>query len=112
MDGEKGSSEFNLQEFGNRIGNCRRESGLSQMQLASLINISNNHLSNIENGKSIPSLSTFIAICNALQISADYLIHGEKYPLDHRIAEKLSRKSIKQKDQILRIIDTFPDNNG
>lgn len=35
---------------------------------------SNYHISNIENGYSVPSIETFAKICNALNISPDYLL--------------------------------------
>lgn len=39
-------------------------------------NLSNNHISNIENGYSVPSIETFAKICNALNITPDYLLLG------------------------------------
>lgn len=35
---------------------------------------SNYHISNIENGYSVPSIETFAKICNALNITPDYLL--------------------------------------
>lgn len=109
MDNETEYTDFDLREFGKRISNCRRESDISQKQLALMIRVSNNHLSNIENGKSAPSFLTFLAICRALNVSPSYLVYGTSFSLDSFIAEKIEHKSNKDKDIISNIIDAFPD---
>lgn len=98
-----------LKEIGNRISMCRQKSEIPQKELAAQVNISNNHLSNIENGKSAPSITTFLAICKALNVSPSYLISGSLYLLDDEIAEKISRKSLTDKAIISQILDAFPD---
>ncbi len=62
--------------LGKRIAQRRRELGLKQCTLAEKSGISNNYLSNIENGRSIPSLETFADICIALSITPDFLLLG------------------------------------
>ena len=62
--------------LGKRISQRRHELGLKQCTLAEKSGISNNYLSNIENGRSIPSLETFFDICIALSITPDYLLLG------------------------------------
>ena len=66
--------DFNM--LGKRIAQRRHELGLKQCVLAEKSGISNNYLSNIENGRSIPSLETFSDICIALSITPDYLLLG------------------------------------
>lgn len=63
-------------KLGRRISQRRHEQGLKQCVVAEKSLISNNYLSNIENGKSIPSLETFINICNALSTTPDYFLIG------------------------------------
>ena len=101
--------EFNLKEFGKRVFRCRKDADISQKQLASMIHISNNHLSNIENGKSAPSFFTFLSICAALGVSPSYLIDGTVYALDEEIIEKIKRKSDDDRIIISKIIDAFPE---
>ena len=62
--------------LGKRIAQRRHEMGLKQSVVAEKAGISNNYLSNIENGKSIPSLETFAYICIALSTTPDYLLLG------------------------------------
>lgn len=62
--------------MGQRIAERRGYLKIKQHQLAEQLGISNNHLSSIERGKEKPSLDLFIDICNALQVTPDYLIMG------------------------------------
>lgn len=47
---------------GKMMGSYRRKEKISQKELAKAVGISNNYLSNIENGYTIPSLETFTYI--------------------------------------------------
>lgn len=62
--------------LGRRISQRRHELGFKQCIVAEKAGISNNYLSNIENGKSIPSLETFADICLALSATPDYFLLG------------------------------------
>ena len=68
--------KINFELLGKRISQRRHELGLKQCVLAEKSGISNNYLSNIENGRSIPSLETFSDICMALSITPDCLLLG------------------------------------
>ncbi len=99
-----------LKPIGKRISQCRRDKELTQKELASLINISNNHLSNIENGKTAPGFDTFIDICSVLKADAAYIIGGEIYSdINEEIIKKLQRCSDENKIRISRILDAFVD---
>ncbi len=47
---------------------------MTQEYLAELVDVSPNHISVIERGVKIPRLDTFVAIANALGVSADELL--------------------------------------
>ncbi len=66
--------DFNI--LGKHIAQRRHELGLKQCVVAEKAGISNNYLSNIENGKSIPSLQSFSDICIALSTTPDYFLLG------------------------------------
>ena len=55
--------DYNYTEMGNRIKLRRQELKIKQYELASSINISENHMSSIERGCEKPSMDKFIAIC-------------------------------------------------
>lgn len=59
---------------GQRIKAAREKKNLTQEDLAALVNISTNHISIIERGSKVPRVDTFVAIANALDVSADSLL--------------------------------------
>lgn len=59
---------------GQRIKAAREKKGLTQEELAALIDISPTHISVIERGTKIPRLDTFVAIANVLEMSSDSLL--------------------------------------
>lgn len=73
---EESVMKINFELLGKRISQRRHELGLKQCMLAEKSGISNNYLSNIENGRSIPSLETFADICLALSVTPDCLLLG------------------------------------
>jgi len=62
--------------LGKRIAQRRRELGYKQNELAEKADISNNYLSNIETGRSIPSITTFATICVTLNTTPDNFMLG------------------------------------
>ena len=68
---------FNLEEFGSRLSELRKISGLSQTQLADILNISHKHLNNIECGRKGPSIDLLMIIAAHFHVSADYLLTGQ-----------------------------------
>ena len=65
-----------LKDLGKRIIEARKAKKISQIELAEMVDISTSHLSNIENGHSIPSLEVFSDICIKLKITPDLLLLG------------------------------------
>lgn len=80
---------------------------MKQNVLAKKTNLSNNHISNIENGYSVPSIETFAKICNALNISPDYLLLGtlKINNIPQNIVDKLNLCNDKSLSLISKIID-------
>lgn len=77
--------------MGNRIKIRRKELRIKQAELAERLNISNNHMPSIENGRQKPSLDIFIQICNLLNVTPDYLLLGSMhaYNIPQDIIDKL-----------------------
>ena len=67
---------INLNAMGTRMKRRRKELKMSQAELAEKVNVSNNHISSIETGKQIPSLTTFVKICEQLDTTPDFLLLG------------------------------------
>ena len=63
--------------MGGRIRNARQAAGLSQSELAERCCQSISFLGHIERGTRKMSLETLVAICDILNLSADYLLQDE-----------------------------------
>lgn len=65
-------------DVGNRIAIKRKEKGLTQLQLAEKLNVSNRTVSKWENGDGYPDITVLPDLSDILEISIDELIRGEK----------------------------------
>ena len=60
--------------LGRRVNKRRRELHMTQEQLAEKLQLSTSFLGHIERGTRKASLETLIALCNALDVSPNYLL--------------------------------------
>ena len=60
--------------LGQRIRDRRKALGITQGQLAELAGLSDTYIGHLERGTRIPSLSTVVSICYALEISPNELM--------------------------------------
>ena len=65
-----------LREMGARINARRKELGLTQEALAEHMEVSIQMISNVELGKKAIRPENLVRLCNALDISADYILRG------------------------------------
>ena len=61
-------------EIGERIRLYRENRGLSQMELAELIEVSNSRISNWEQGQNRPDADILARLCRALEVSPSELL--------------------------------------
>ena len=80
-----------LKEIGERIRLVRLSRHLSQAQLAALLDVSVPYISHIEQGKQAMSIVTLRAICNALEISADWILRNNSPASKQMIDEDISQ---------------------
>lgn len=66
---------MDYEKIGMRIRFFRQQKGLSQEQLAELVDISVTHMSHIETGNTKLSLPVFVAMAEALEVCTDELLH-------------------------------------
>ena len=59
------------------IAQCRKEKNLTQMQLAELLEITNQAVSKWENGRGMPDMTLLQPLCDVLGISLNELFSGE-----------------------------------
>ena len=97
-----------LNQIGQRIRKHRERSRLSQEQLAERADVSSQTISTAETGKKRLRVENIIKICEALEISPDYLLLGEISPQDLIIlSEKLSQLTPGQYRHLENIIDSY-----
>ncbi len=53
---------------------ARKDAGLTQVEIAQRINVSQQCYSDYENGKTDPDMNTLVMIADILQVSTDYLL--------------------------------------
>lgn len=66
-------SEFEKRIFGERLRQCRKESGMKQRVFCEQVGISQGNLSAYEVGRLSPPVEKLVLIADALNVSLDYL---------------------------------------
>lgn len=109
--------------LGDRIKTARTIKGYTQEELGNIIDISQKQLSRYEVNRAKPTIETVIKICETLNISADWLLFGERenkpkqpevefyekltYP-QHKIIEVLQQDiDIKLQIEIMQMVKTY-----
>ena len=81
-----------LFELGSRIYERRKELNMTQKELAEAVELSIQSISSIELGKKAVRPENLVNICRALDVSADYLLFGERSEKQlEPVAEMISR---------------------
>lgn len=94
--------------LGSRIMQRRKQLGIKQSELAELIGVSDNQISNIENGKSFPRLNSFIKICDTLDCNSDYFLSGIiKKDVDTNIIDLVASCSLEEQKTIWKLLDCY-----
>ena len=81
---------MNQIKIGKFIAETRKEQGMTQRQLAECLNISDRTVSKWECGNGMPDNAILLELCNALKISVNELLSGERLSSDtyHEKAEE------------------------
>ena len=70
-------------KIGAFIAACRKEQGLTQMQLAEKLGITDRAVSKWENGRAMPDSSLMLDLCATLRITVNDLLHGEVVSMEN-----------------------------
>ena len=70
-------------KIGKFIAERRKASGLTQMQLAEILNLTDRAVSKWETGRSLPDASIMLDLCKELKISVNDLLSGEVITVDN-----------------------------
>ncbi len=99
---------LNFERIGKKLKTIRLSKNLTQEYIANAADVNTSHISNIENNRVKVSLSTLVQICNALNVTVDYILSEEyKEPstaIEQEILHELKPCSDDTKEQILKIV--------
>lgn len=70
-------------KIGKFIAGCRKQQGLTQLQLAEKLHITDKAISKWERGKAMPDSSIMLELCYILGISVNELLRGEQSILEN-----------------------------
>ncbi len=99
--------DIDYKKVGARIAKRRKELGLKQYKVCEMVDVNYKYLSNLETGRSSPSLELIMSLCEVLQTSPDYFLVGTERGgfIDTGIEEKISHLTESNKRLINGIID-------
>ncbi len=107
---------MNTYEFGKFLAQLRKEKGLTQIQLAERLNVTDKAVSRWETGKNYPDIEMFEKISNIFDISISELLEGRRIEKEnlftvsenHIVKQiKKNKKSKKQYSVIISVIITI-----
>lgn len=102
------TNTLDFEAIGRRIRTLRTNLNLTQEYLAQKANVNVSHISNIENNKVKISLSTLVAVANALDVTVDYILENEYVVhtgIDSQIIKKLCSCDTQKKEKLLKIME-------
>ena len=104
---------MDMNKVGKRIQETRQRKGMTQSELAQTLSMTPKYISNIECGGKNPTLETFVAIANALQIDANTLLADVLHTSDEIKCSALWKKLLtlpaEKRQKLLRIIDLIAE---
>ena len=101
---------MNTQDFGKFVAELRKEKGMTQMQLAEKLNVTDKAVSRWETGKNFPDIEIFEDLSKILEVSVSELLEGKRIEKEELIfvseenVVKQIKKNKKHKKRYLVII--------
>ncbi len=103
---------YNEHDLGKTIKMLRKLHNMSQEKLADRADLTQQHISRIEQGTNIPSVETLIKLSKALHVSIDIIINMNDKGIDRRdlmILEKIKLLNEGNRNKVLGYIDALLD---
>lgn len=99
--------DVDMKLIGKRIRHRREAAGLSQEQLAEKLDLSTNHISSIECGKSLLTTKRLLDLCDILGGTPNYYLLGEIEPGADRITALVKGLSPDAQEMVCRLLETY-----
>ena len=101
--------------IGKRIQEFRKKKGITQEELAEVIDISPHYLSALERGLYNIKLETLVKILNYLDCSADEIfcdVVNRSYAVtSNRLSERMKKLPIEEQNKILAVVELMINNS-
>ena len=93
-------------KIGKFIAQRRKAAGLTQLQLAEKLNITDRAISKWETGKALPDSSIMLDLCDILQITVNDLLSGEVVSMENyeKKTEEMLLQMVKEKEERDRML--------
>lgn len=99
--------ELDFNFIGQRIKEVRNDKNLTQEYVANATGVNVSHISNIETNKVKVSLTLLVQICNALDVTMDYLLENEYHnptsTLEKELLNTIKDMKKEKQETLLRI---------
>lgn len=96
-----------LVEIGNRISSRRRLLGYTQEQVADMMDVSIQMISNLERGNKAIRIDNLLKICQILQVSTDYILTGEQS--ENELSKKINKLSERDYRLVSQMVDAMSE---
>lgn len=97
-------------EFCSRLTRLRMNKDVSARDMSLSLGLSESYINKIENGRTLPSMSTFFDICDYFHITPqEFFNMGEPFPVDMTVAIEEMRHM--NREQLARMIAFMKDIN-
>ena len=96
------SGIMKVYHLGERLKYFRMQAGLTQARLAELVGVSTHHITQIERGLALPSLSIFFSLCKVLDAPADsFAMDDDEWMAQNAyVLQKMKIREQLQKDSV------------
>lgn len=95
-----------LNEIGKRIQQRRKQMGYTQEQIANMMDVSIQMVSNLERGNKSIRIENLVNLCQILQVSTDYILTGRNTEIDNTVLfGKISQLSRKSRQMVELFVD-------
>lgn len=102
---------MNPKVIGSFISDLRKSQGLTQLELAEKLNVSNRTISKWENGDGFPDITILTEIANVLGVTVDELLAGEKKQINKQETMFECEFTVDKKD-MLSVFRTYSNNKS
>ena len=95
-----------LAEIGRRIHTRRKQMGYTQEQLAEMMEVSIQMVSNLERGNKAIRIDNLVNLSQILEVSTDYILTGKTTPTDSdTMARRIAALSPRDRQMVEWIVD-------